>query len=94
MTYLMHFEKEYKGCGHYLGFCEDGNLESRLKKHKSGNGAKLLKALNQANIKYEIVRIWQNEDRNFERRLKNQKNSKRFCPVCNPYNYWNRGIKR
>ena len=82
MIYLIHFEKEYKGCLHYLGFCENGNLKARLKRHKEGRGSKLLRAVNKAGIDYSIVRTWDG-NRNMERKLKRQKNAKRFYPACN-----------
>jgi len=93
MVYLIHFDRDYKGCCHYLGFCKDGNMEKRLERHRAGNGAKLLRALNIAGINYKVVRIWEDGDQNFERRLKNQKNAKRYCPVCNPETYNKRKIK-
>jgi predicted GIY-YIG superfamily endonuclease len=87
MVYLIHFKESYKGCNHYIGYCEEDNLESRFSRHKSGCGAKLLRALNIAGIDYEIVRTWPGKDKHFERKLKNQKNAHRFCPICNPENY-------
>lgn len=84
MVYLIHFETKYKHCNHYIGYCEDGHLLKRFKRHKRGDGAKLLRALNIAGIDYYIIRVWEDGDRDFERKLKNTKNSKRFCPICNP----------
>jgi hypothetical protein len=82
MIYLIHFDNPFHHARHYIGFCEDGNIDSRLARHKAGNGSRLIRALNKAGIDYSIVRIWPDGDRNMERKLKNQKNSKRFCPVC------------
>ena len=57
---------------------------ARLDRHRAGNGAKLLKAANIAGINYQLVRLWSGANRDFERKLKRQKHSKRFCPQCNP----------
>jgi hypothetical protein len=31
-----------------------------------------------------VVRTWTVDDQELERLLKNQKNSPRYCPICNP----------
>jgi hypothetical protein len=53
---------------------------------KRGNGAKFMGAVNAAGIHYQLARTWEGEGatRSFERRLKNQKNTWRLCPICNP----------
>lgn len=81
MVYLIHFEKKLHHAEHYLGFVER-NLKARIKRHKAGNGAKLLAALNRAGISWEVVQVWKDGDRHFERQLKNRKKSSCFCPVC------------
>ena len=83
-VYLIHFDEKYHHAAHYIGFCEEGNVEARLERHKSGNGARLLQVLNEKGIDYKIVRVWEHGDRNFERKLKNHKKSSRHCPICNP----------
>ncbi len=80
-VYLICFEKKYHHAKHYIGFAES-DVEKRLEKHRKGQGAKLLKALNKAGINYSVVRVWEDVDRHFERKLKNCKNSKRYCPYC------------
>lgn len=81
MVYLIHFKTKLHHAEHYLGFVER-NLPRRIKKHKSGAGAKLLAALNRAGIDWEVVRVWKDGDRHFERKLKNYKKARCFCPVC------------
>lgn len=83
-VYLIHFDQKLHHAQHYLGFCENGNLESRLETHRAGQGAKILRALNQLGIGYNIVRTWKNVSRTFERQLKNKKKTRCFCPKCNP----------
>lgn len=82
MVYLIHFEKKYFHAQHYIGFVYN-DLDKRIKRHKRNRGAKLLKALNKANIKWHVVRVWDDADKEFERKLKNKKNSKTLCPLCN-----------
>jgi predicted GIY-YIG superfamily endonuclease len=82
-VYLIHFDSpisEKHTCQHYLGYAEDP--AARLKEHKSGRGARLTQVANERSIGYSIVRVWPDGDRNFERQLKNRKNTPCLCPVC------------
>lgn len=80
MVYLLHFSKPFKGAKHYIGFTD--NLEQRLSDHRKGKGARILAVAKENGIDFELVRTWEG-DRKTERRLKNQKNAARFCPICN-----------
>lgn len=80
-VYLIHFDTPYKHARHYLGFATD--LRVRLDSHYLGVGARLMQVVGQAGIKWHVVRTWKG-DRGLERQLKNQKNSPRLCPICNP----------
>ena len=87
-VYLIHLERPlYRSRRHYLGYTRLDNVEQRLNRHKSGNGAKFLKRANELNISYSIVQTWEfaswKDAKAFERHLKNQKHAPRFCPVCN-----------
>lgn len=84
MVYLLHFSKNLHHARHYIGFCEDRpeNPKKRIERHKRGDGSKLVKAVVESGIKINIVRTWPGKDRHFERGLKRQKNSHRYCPVC------------
>jgi predicted GIY-YIG superfamily endonuclease len=81
-VYLICFARRFKHARHYLGFAV--SVKKRLWHHRNGTGAKLLRAVAQAGITFDCVRIWSDADRHFERRLKQQKNSPRLCPHCNP----------
>lgn len=81
-VYLIHFKQPFKHARHYLGWCDGGNLAKRVKRHKQGNGSKLMRAVVDAMIEWEVVRTWENVDRNFERALKKRKKTACFCPVC------------
>jgi hypothetical protein len=47
-----------------------------------GKGSKFLGVLNYLKIDWILARVWEAQDRTFERRLKNWKNSSLLCPVC------------
>lgn len=82
--YLLHFEQPLSTahtCQHYLGWCLD--LDVRLKAHRAGRGARLTQIAVERGIGFEVVRTWPG-DRTLERRLKNRKESPRFCPLCFP----------
>ena len=83
MVYLLHFERKLKHAQHYLGYSENHkSLNKRIECHMKGNGSKLVAAFVRAKINFVIVRVWGRGDRNFERKLKNQKNAPRLCPIC------------
>lgn len=82
MVYLIHFDQPLAHALHYIGFAES-SLKARIKKHRSGQGARLLAALNRAGIGWKVVRLWEEGDRTFERKLKNRKKTKDICPCCN-----------
>jgi predicted GIY-YIG superfamily endonuclease len=80
-VYLLHLSKKIAGhAGHYLGFTTD--LEQRLEDHESGQGARLMEVAKERGIKFELVRTWDRQTRNFERQLKNRKNARFLCPIC------------
>lgn len=41
-----------------------------------------MRAVSEVGISFDVVRTWEDGDRNFERSLKNKKHSSRLCPVC------------
>jgi predicted GIY-YIG superfamily endonuclease len=84
-VYLIHFSEPYitatgRRVWHYIGWAK--NLMARLSHHRKGTGARFLKAVNERGIHYEIVKVWEDETKDFERLLKNRKNAKCLCPVC------------
>jgi len=79
-VYLIHASKKLSHAQHYIGYSD--NIIKRFKSHKNGTGSKLCKAFNENNIEFQLVKIWPNENRTFERKLKNQKNTPRICPIC------------
>ncbi len=84
VVYLIHFAEMHFHTQHYIGFCEsDRTIEKRMQYHRSGNGAKIMKAVTEAGIEWHIVRLFENVDRTFERELKKHKKARDFCPLCN-----------
>lgn len=82
MIYLIHFSEPLHHARHYIGYTESAeSLPTRLEAHRSGTGAKILKALNGYGIGYEVVKTWHG-DRKLERKLKNRKKSSTLCPIC------------
>ena len=80
MVYLIHFEEKLHHAQHYIGYTNC--LERRLHEHLSNSGAKILKAVKAAGIKYRVVKVWEDGDRSLERKLKNRKKARCMCPVC------------
>jgi predicted GIY-YIG superfamily endonuclease len=85
-VYLIHFEEKFKHAQHYLGYAD--NIQNRINRHKSSRGATLIKFVLAAGIKINLVRVWQDKDREFERKLKNRSHIPKLCPICgNPKSY-------
>lgn len=55
-VYLLHFSQRYKHAGRYLGYTDD--LASRLERHRSGNGSRLVQVITEAGLSFELVRVW------------------------------------
>lgn len=82
MVYLICFDRHFGHARHYIGYSKDECFEQRIECHKKGCGSRLLRAVTQAGIDWQVVRTWPGEDGNFERYLKRQKHAERYCPVC------------
>lgn len=84
VVYLLHFDTPYKHAKHYLGFVDKSEgLQARLIRHAKGQGARLLEIVSGAGIGFTLARTWQNATRDFERKLKNRKETPMLCPICN-----------
>ena len=93
-VYLLHFHLPFKHAKHYIGFVkgELQDVDTRLALHRSGDGARLLRAVTAAGIGFDLVRTWEDKTRSFERWLKNWKGATKLCPICCP-KMKNRGNK-
>jgi len=78
-VYLIHFDKPLYHARHYVGFSEE--LFKRLQKHRAGQGAAFMRAIEKHGISWHVSRIWDG-DRAFERMLKDQHNASHLCPMC------------
>ena len=79
-VYLIRLDEKLSRAQYYSGFTTQHPID-RLEEHRKGRGSKMLAAANAKGIEYHIVRVWENEDRNFERKLKNRRNHKKLCPI-------------
>ena len=80
MVYLIHFSRKLQHAQHYIGFVK-GDLMQRIELHLNNRGAKLLATVNNQGIRWQVVRVWLEGDRHFERKLKDRKKSRRYCPI-------------
>lgn len=81
--YLLHFDSPISDAHttqHYLGVTD--NLENRIERHREGRAARLTEVAKEKGIGFVLARTWENVDRGWERRMKNQNNGPRFCPIC------------
>lgn len=84
-VYLLHMSKRVcKGrpARHYLGYAHD--IRARVFLHRIGKGAHITQAARSRGAHLKLARVWYGMGRNFERKLKNQRNLPRLCPICNP----------
>lgn len=87
-VYLIHFDEPIGGesprgkAQHYLGWSSKPVIQ-RLKRHASARGARIMSACKEKGVAWRLVRTWEGP-RALERRLKDQHNGPRLCPICNP----------
>ena len=102
--YLIHFDKEFYGRLHYLGWAppylgdssqhrEEG-FKRRIQKHRDNSGAQILSNLNHAKIGWKVVMVWTKKAVEVEHQMKSWKKSSQMCPVCSPdAPRWHGGIE-
>lgn len=81
-VYLLHFDtpiSDKHTAQHYIGWAY--RLDSRMVQHMRGRGARFTQVANERGIGYVIARSWQGS-RSYERMLKNKKNARKMCPIC------------
>ena len=84
-TYILHFEQPYHHARHYVGSAD--NLPLRISQHESGNGARLIEVIKAAGINFVLSRTFEGT-RKLERRIKDRKETPKFCPICNPESWF------
>lgn len=85
-VYLLHFDAPLGDVNnprgqarHYIGTAHDVGI--RLRQHRKGYGAKIMQALRERGIDFQLARTWEGGF-DLERRLKRRKNAPRLCPIC------------
>src|SRR4051812_35688579 len=78
--YLLHFSTSYKHAKHYLGYADD--VAPRVNAHLHGRGARLTQVAHDAGIEMILVRVWEDGDRQQERKFKNRSHVPMLCPIC------------
>jgi predicted GIY-YIG superfamily endonuclease len=82
-VYIIHLARPLAGSKsrHYVGFSTQP--DKRLWHHRKGTGSHFLREANRQGIPYALV-VLQTGTKRDERRLKNCKNTAKYCPCCNP----------
>lgn len=78
-AYLIHFDQPFSHAMHYAGATND--LQARLIRHASGQGARLIAAVMESGIAWQCIAAWKPAWK-CERYLKDMNNSPRYCPLC------------
>jgi hypothetical protein len=86
LVYEIHFDEPIgdpenpKGqAQHYIGHTED--LYRRLREHRGGQTAAIMRAVNEAGIGWHVARTWPGT-RDTERAIKDLHSGRRLCPEC------------
>lgn len=87
-VYLLHFYSPIDSRQrnqHYIGYTK--NITQRLLQHrrkrKGSNRVGFTRLAAKLRIPFILAQTWEG-DRALEKKLKQQKNARRFCPVCQP----------
>ncbi len=82
MLYILHFETPLAHAQHYLGYVADERrLQERLEEHANGRGARLMEVVTERLISWSVARTMPG-DKGRERALKNNANTRAYCPIC------------
>ena len=82
-VYILHFHKAHHHAQHYVGAVNGPCVESRIARHKAGNGAKIVARFAELGIGFEVAQVWPEGDFKMEKAIKHRHGSiKQFCPVC------------
>jgi predicted GIY-YIG superfamily endonuclease len=93
-VYLLHFHRpignlknRHGTARHYVGIVRSADpyaLKKRLWQHRKGylNASKITRALFQQGIGFHVGHVWRGVAPEFERVIKDWKNHKAFCEIC------------
>lgn len=83
-VYILHLETPLHHSRHYVGMSLK-DVEARAALHQQGRAkAKFTRAVHANGIEMILARVFEGADGNFERKLKDTKNVKFYCPICAP----------
>jgi hypothetical protein len=92
VVYVIHFDRPYKvtrpdgrtvEVRHYIGWSSSkAMLRYRLAHHMAGRGSRLMAAVSKAGITWQVVAVFHDADRHFERLLHRRRDTPRWCPCC------------
>lgn len=86
-VYLLHFVEPISKkhtTQHYLGYGSD--VDVRIQQQRRGKkniAANLCHVAKRRRIRFVVAKLWIDGDRKLERQLKNKKNHRKLCPICN-----------
>jgi predicted GIY-YIG superfamily endonuclease len=78
-VYLICFERPYKHARHYMGWTAR-SIEERIAEHMTGKGSRLMAAVVNAGISWEVVKVWEGATLRDELRWKSG-SAGRKCPI-------------
>ena len=81
-VYLLHFDGAVcDHARHYMGWALD--IAASVERHRSGTGARLVRAAKLQGLTFTVARIWPGLDSAAGlRALKRRKNHRQLCPIC------------
>lgn len=91
-VYLIHLDRPLAHARHYMG--QSDSVEDRLRQHRDGHGAALLREARRRGIRWRVVRYWRGVGRDFERRLKARYHNKELCPLCSGLSAHKKSVSR
>ena len=86
-VYILHFDKPISPdhtAQHYVGFTKD--IDQRIRQHRKGKGSRFCAVAKERVIKFILAELLIGE-RDLEKAIKRQKNTKKFCPICSKLNH-------
>lgn len=85
VVYLIHFNyplgNSRHAAWHYVGFTL--NYHGRMWSHRTGQSrAKIMRAIYERRIGWNVGKVWPGAGRDFERLLKRRGHYDRYCEIC------------
>lgn len=78
MVYILEFDQPLKHARYYIGYCDDSKFNARMRHHERGTGARITAAARREGIAWHCIATFEGAGRDFERALKNKKNTPRL----------------